>query len=300
MRRYSWLLILLAGCFWGIMGVFVHTFTAMGFTTMQIAAMRLMVSAIVMGVVIGLFCPRLFRVSLRDLPLLSILGIVSIGMMGYLYFTTIRLSMMSAAAVLLYLSPVVVMLLSALIFKERITTIKVISLALAVGGCSLVSGIVSGGSIGWLAILTGLGSAVTYGSYSIIGPFALKKYHPFTVTVYAFAAAAIVLLALCDPIDLAQRMTAVNNSGIFCAQVLGLGLCTAVIPFVLYTLGLKYTSPSKASVLACSEPVAAILFGMLVYGEYPDIFGWIGMAMVLFAIFLISHTNQQNKRSDTR
>ncbi len=288
MKRLAGLLILIAGIFWGVMGVFVRLFTQNGFTTMQIAALRLSVAALAMFLLLWLYKPQRLKIVYKDFPLLAILGIVSIGIMGVLYFTTIRLSTMSVAAVLLYLSPAAVMLMSAVFFKEKITGVKLLALVLAVSGCALVSGIISGGSVGWLALLTGVGSAITYGSYSIIGPIALKKHHPFTVTAYAFLAAAVFLLCLCHPMDMVHTIGAQPNGWLFLLQVLGLGLCTAFVPFVLYTLGLQNTTPSKAAVLACSEPVAATLFGMAVYHEMPDPFAYVGMALVLTAIILLS------------
>ena len=43
--------------------------------------------------------------------------------------------------------------------------------------------------------------------------------------------------------------------------MLGTGLVTAVLPFTLYTKGLSGTSPSKASIMAYIEPIAACVFG---------------------------------------
>lgn len=288
MKRFAGVLIVIAGIFWGVMGVFVRTFTQNGFTTMQIAALRLIVATVAMVLLLLIYKPKLLKISLREFPLLAVLGILSIGIMGVLYFTTIRLSTLSVAAVLLYLSPAAVLLMSALFFKEKITAIKLLALSLAVSGCALVSGIIGGGSVGWLALLTGVGSAVTYGSYSIIGPMALKKHHPFTVTAYAFLAAAVFLLCLCQPVGMVQTIMAQPNGWLFFLQVLGLGLCTAVVPFMLYTLGLNHTNPSKAAILACSEPVAATLFGMVFYREMPDLFAYLGMVLVGAAIVILS------------
>ncbi len=297
MNRFSGLLIVVSGVVWGLMGVFVRLFTQNGFTTVQLAAMRLSVATLLMVLLILCVRPSLLKVSLKDLPLLSVLGILSIGIMGVLYFTTIRLSTLSTAAVLLYLSPGAVMLMSALFFKEKITPKKFLALTLAVGGCALVSGVLGGQSVGALALLTGIGSAVTYGSYSIIGPVALKKHHPFTVTAYAFGAAAIFLLCLCRPVEMVKTIAAQPSGWLFALQVLGLGLCTAFTPFLLYTLGLRYTPPSKAAVLACSEPVAATLYGILFFGEMPQVPAYVGMALVLCAIVLLSDIGKQKKDS---
>ncbi len=295
MKRFSGFLILLAGCFWGVMGVFVRRFTQMGFSTTQIAALRLAVAAGLLLGLLALFRPTLLRVRWRELPFLFLLGIFSIGIMGVLYFTTIRLSTLSVAAVLLYLSPAAVMLMSALFFQEAITLKKCLVLLLAVLGCGLVSGLSAGVSVGVPALLTGIGSAITYGSYSILGPIALKKHNPFTITAYAFLGAALFLLIICRPdqmVTVLQQQPERWHTGLW---ILGLGSCTALIPFVLYTMGLTHTPPSTAAILACSEPVAATLFGILFYQEMPGVWGCLGMALVLLAILILNVTKTAKK-----
>ncbi len=294
MNRFSSIFIIIAGIFWGSMGLFVRSFTALGFTAFQIAAIRLSVAAVVMFFLL-FFKREWMKISVKDFPLLASIGLFSIGAMSILYFTTIRLTTMSVAAILLYLSPIVVMVLSVIFLKEKLTAYKLIPLTLAVLGCILVSGLGDAKQVGVLGVLTGIGSAVAYGLYSILGNIALKKYHPFTVTLWAFATAGFVLLVICNPMELVHTATTVETPLSFWALVVGIGVVTAVIPFVLYTVGLRGTQPSKAAVLACSEPVAATGFGMLVYGEFPDWISYCGIVLVLIAIVMLSGIFQKKK-----
>jgi drug/metabolite transporter (DMT)-like permease len=97
---------------------------------------------------------------------------------------------LSTAAILLYTSPVWIMLMSVMFFHEKLDRRKMIALALAFMGCILVSGI-SGGGVTAIGFLVGLGSGIGYGLYSILGTIALRKYSPYTVTTYTFTFAAI-------------------------------------------------------------------------------------------------------------
>ena len=70
---------------------------------------------------------------------------------------------LSTAAILLYTAPTIVMLLSALFFKEKITPIKLAALVMAFAGCCLVSGLGQGeNALSLGGLLFGLGSGVGY------------------------------------------------------------------------------------------------------------------------------------------
>ncbi len=288
MKRFSSIMIVLAGIFWGSMGLFVRTFTRLGFSTLQIVALRMGIAAVVLFTALLIFKKNLLKIRLKDLPLLASIGVFSLTAMSVFYFTTIELTTMSVAAILLYLSPIVVMMLSALIFKEKITLRKLICLCLAVLGCILVSGIGDAGQVGLVGVLTGIGSAVSYGLYSILGNIALRKYHPFTIAFWAFLTAGISMVFVCNPVQMLNTVMMAPNPIPLGLLIVGNGLITAVIPYGLYTLGLKYTAPSKAAILACSEPVAATVMGLLWYKETPSVVSFLGMVLVLTAIVLLN------------
>ena len=178
------ILIIVAGLFWGSMGIFVRHLNDLGFTSIQVACLRLTMAGILFAIILLIKDPRGFKIKVQDIPLFLALGLVSILFFTCCYFTAIRLMTMSTAAILLYTSPIWVMVLAIIFLKEKITVQKIIALVLAFAGCVLVSGF--GGKVTLFGILVGLGSGLGYGLYSIFGTFALKKYSTFTVTCYTF------------------------------------------------------------------------------------------------------------------
>ena len=291
--------IILAGVFWGCMGLFVREFSSLGFTTLQIVAIRMISGAVIMMFFLLLTNKKKYLcVRWKDFPLLIAIGIFSLAAMSVFYFTTIELTTMSVAAILLYLSPVVVMVLSVVIFKEKLTAMKVISLLLALFGCFLVSGIGDTAQISFVGICTGIGSAIAYALYSILGNFALRKYHPYTVTFWAFISAGNVVLLFSSPMSLFHNVCTARTPLRLTLCILGIGAITAVIPYVLYTVGLNGVEPSKAAVLACSEPVAATLMGMIVYQEIPALLSFVGIALVLTAIVLLNRNTKQKTKEN--
>ncbi len=280
------ILIIVAGLFWGSMGIFVRHLNALGFSSIQVACLRLTTAGVIFALILLIKDRKGFRIKARDIPLFLALGLVSILFFTCCYFTAIRLMTMSTAAILLYTSPIWVMILAIIFLKEKITLQKILALILAFAGCILVSGF--GGKVTLIGILVGLGSGLGYGLYSIFGTFALKKYSPYTVTCYTFLIAGLGSVFAANPIDLFAKISAVENKPALIGFVLLTAVVTAVIPFLLYTLGLNMTTAGKAAVLATVEPAAATLFGFFVMKETVGPVAICGIFLVFAAIIVLS------------
>ena len=201
---------------------------------------------------------------------------------------------LSTAAILLYTSPIWIMLMSVVFFREKLNRTKLIALALAFAGCVLVSGI-SGEGLTLTGLLLGLGSGIGYGLYSILGTIALRKYSPYTVTTYTFLFAAAGSWLVCNPADMISKFAAApDRTGLilFCCLT---GLVTAVIPFLAYTLGLRTVEASKAGILATIEPLVATLIGFLVFSEPVTLLSGLGIILILAAVVLLNRKQQSNQ-----
>ena len=280
-------LILLAGCFWGSMGIFVRRLADYGFSSIQIVAIRVTLAALIFCMLLLIKDPSGFRISVKDIPLFLGLGFGSILFFTVCYFTAITMMPLSTAAILLYTSPIWIMLMSVLFFREKLTGRKLLALVLAFAGCVLVSGI-SGEGMTLPGLLVGLGSGIGYGLYSILGTVALRRYSPFTVTTYTFVFAALGSWLICRPAEMLAKFAAAPNlPGLvfFCFLT---ALVTAVIPFLAYTLGLQTVEASRAGILATVEPLVATLFGILVFSEPLTLLSGLGILLILAAVVLLN------------
>lgn len=290
-------LIVLAGCFWGSMGIFVRKLGEYGFTSAQIVSLRVTLAAVFFSLLLLVKDRSGFRISLKHLPLFLGLGFGSILFFTVCYFTAITMMPLSTAAILLYTSPIWIMLMSALFFREKLNGRKLAALALAFAGCVLVSGI-SGEGIPFTGLLVGLGSGLGYGLYSILGTVALRKYSPYTVTAYTFLFAAAGSWLICGPADMIAKFTAAPDPVqllLFCALT---ALVTAVVPFLAYTLGLRTVEASRAGILATVEPLVAAVIGILVFSEPLTLLSGIGIVLILSAVILLNR--KKDKEPDER
>ena len=293
MKTKASIAVILAGILWGCITLFVRRLSAAGLTSMQIALARLAVSAVLFSLFLLIKEPSRFRIDPRDLWMFFGTGVVSLDFFITCYFYTMVRGQASIAVVLLYTSPVFVMLFSAVLFREAITRRKLLALCLTVAGCVCVSGILSGSlSVTPLVFLSGIASGLLYALYTIFGRYALKKYDTFTVTAYTFLFAFAGALFLGDPAGLRQVLSA--QPGLLLPLV-GIAFVSTVLPYFLYTWGLQHIDSGKAAILVAVEPVVGSVIGMTVFAEPHDVPKLIGIALIITAIITLNSSGAQKE-----
>lgn len=295
MKKSASLFIILAAVIWATLGIFGTEMSKMGFSSMQISSLRVTGAAIFFILTLLFTDKSRFKIKLKDLWMFFVMGFGCVFGMSVLYFYTLVNTSMPVAAILLYTSPVWVIIISAIVFKEKITRQKFLALICAFAGCVLVS--LSGseaGNFGVWFFITGLLSGLAYGMYSILGVFALKKYHPYTVTTYTFIFAAISSWFVANPIETLSVAYAYPHKPTVIMWMVLVGFVTSYLAFMFYTIGLKNTSPGKAAVMACTDPLTSALLGFFIYGQKPS---FAGMALIFFAIMLVNNFGISSKEN---
>lgn len=288
MKKTAPVFILAAGILWGIMGIFVRRLETYQFTSLQIASLRIMVGAVVFLLLAFTKDRGLLKIRPRDIVWFLGTGIASILLFTVCYFRTISIASLSVAAILLYTAPIMVMLMSLAVFKEKLTKRKVAALLMAFLGCIFVTGIGGGGHTPAAAVGLGLVSAFGYGLYSILGTFVLRRYRPVTVTTYSFLCGGVGALLLCDPPDIYRKVQSAQRPGYVLLLIVCTAVVTAVLPYLCYTIGLSSVRASSASIMASIEPVVATIAGCVVFGEALTPLSLAGVALVVGAIVALN------------
>ncbi len=273
-----------AGCFWGIISLFLKPLLNMGFSQVQTVALRCLIAAFILGIVILINDKSLFKIKLKDLWCFFGTGILSLMFFSITYFYSMTYNGVCVAVILLYTSPVFVMLLSLLLFKEKITRKKIIAVVLTIVGCVFVSGIAGGQSIGALGIFLGICSGFGYALYSIFSRFALQKnYDSMTISFYTFLFCGVACLPFSEPL---KMLAGLSTDAIL--LFMGLGFVCCVLPYLCFTKGLQYVENTKASIIVAVEPVIASFIGIIVYNEPITIVKLLGVILVLSAVVICS------------
>ena len=286
MKKYlPYIFILTAGVFWGSLGIFTRNLAVYGFTPKDIVLVRNFGGLVVMTVLFFFMDRSIFRIKLRHFPFFIGTGIISVMAFTLLYFTCQQHCSLAVSAILLYTSPVFVMVMSTLIWKDKITKQKLLALAITLAGCVSVSGILGGNlSVTLFGFITGIGSGFFYALYSIFGRFALEHYKPYTVTYYTFVCAGLTSLLVASPSKVISAFSIYPAVPVFAVCLVLIG---TVLPFVFYTRGLAEVESGKAAILACMEPVSAALIGVIVFGEPMTMSVVTGLVCILAAVYIL-------------
>ena len=257
------------------------------------------------GILIGATDRSAFRVRPSDVPLFIANGLLSLLFFTSCYTAAIKVTKIATAAALLYTAPAIVMVLSAILFGERMTARKVLCCLLAVVGCAFASGIggvlfagggaagaagtAAGASAGFITpagLLLGLGAGLGYALYSIFSRIILNRgYSVYTNVFYSFGVAMIgffVLACLDGSIGQVFENPARTALALLC------GLLTGSLAYVLYTTGMKGMETSRAAQLTTIEPVTAALLGSFLFHQ--PLSGWeiAGIVMVVASVVLMN------------
>ena len=274
---------ILAGVLWGTISVFLKNLSSSGLSLIQITACRAIFSSFFLFVYFLVKDKNLLKIKLKDIWMFVGTGVVSLTFFSLCYFSTILESGASIAVILLYTSPIFILLLSAILFKEKITKIKLFALILTFVGCIFVTGIGGENHLSAKGLFIGLCAGFGYALYSIFSRFALEKYKPLTVTFYTFVFSSISLLPFCNVVEICSSFS--EKSLLF---LIGIALICTVLPYIFYTFGLSGLETGKAAILVTVEPLVGSLIGIFVWKENLDMLKLIGIIMIFIAVILIN------------
>ena len=217
----------------------------------------------------------------RLLGALVVLGGVGYVVESLAYFTALTMASAALVALLLYIYPAIVTLLSALLFGDRLTPLKSAALVLALAGTALTIGRAGGGRP--LGVVLGVASAVSYAIYIVvssrIGPQAGAV--PAATVVMLAAAAVFGVLA-------AVRGPAFPHSAAGWGAIAALALVSTVVAIVAFFAGLERIGPAEASTVSTLEPLVTVGLAAVVLGEAITLGQILGGTMILVAVLVLA------------
>ena len=280
---------IIAGILYGSSGIFVRTLTQNGINATTLLFLRFSIAIPVMVIAILATDKKQLKIKLSDIKLLIItaMGIIGLNVLYNIAMNTISLSI---AAVLLSSDPVFVLIIAYLIFKEKITKSKVLSIILVLIGCILTTGLIEGNAsnVTGIGIIGGIGAAIFWAIYMMGSKKALENgLHTYTILLYSILINTIVLI----PFTSFNQITTFVNADIIGNTIFLIlhSTLSFAIPYILLTVSIKYMDSGSASIFTSgTEPLAALIFGMLFYSEIPTILMFSGIILTIIALAILS------------
>jgi drug/metabolite transporter, DME family len=230
---------------------------------------------------------RAIAVGWSAMPFLAGYGVLGYALFTLTFFAALQLTTVSIAVALLYTAPAFVLLLSAVLWRERIGGLRLLALALVLLGVALVTGALNAlrDSVVTLtpaAFALGIGAGATYAIYTVFSKVATERHGADAALFWSFAFAAAALALIAPPH--VPFVRAPQHAVLLVA----LGIVPTLIPYALYLTGLRALRASTASMLAAIEPVIAALLAAALLGERLAVPQAAGMALVVAAAVLLA------------
>ena len=284
-RLIGILLIAISAASFGTLAIFGRFAYEDGMDIFTILFLRFGVSAAFMTIILLLRKEQFPRGRI----LAQLVGMGALGYVGqsFSYLTAINYASAGLVALLLYLYPIFVAVLSTVFLNEKLTRIKVTALMLALFGTALTVCPAGGQMSG---ILLAISAALIYSVYIIVGTNVMKHVSAVQSSTVIFASAGIVygLLTLSNGAHFPA-----SNSGWL--AMLGIILISTIIPVVTFLAGLERIGPTNAAMLSTLEPVVTVLLAAWLFGERLMPIVLVGGGLILVAVILL--TKSELKKS---
>ena len=273
---------------WATFGLFAKNLYEAGFSPLELAAIRTWIGWLGVAV-IALPRIRRMRISMRDVPFFALYGVAAFALFEVLFLLTLQRTSVAIAASLLYTAPAFVVLISAVLWKERLPAVHWGALVLVLVGVTLVTGAATAvlrGTVplGATAVLTGLGAGFGYGLYTLMSKVAARRFSDPILSLFWMLAFASIALGIVAP-----PFAAMRSAGPAWPSLIGLGIVPTVLPYLLFLQALHWLRASTASMLASVEPVVAAVLAALFLGEALDASRLTGVALIAVAAGVLAY-----------
>ena len=284
----GFLLTIIAGIAWGLSGTSGQYLMVHGISALVLTNLRLLIAGGILMLLAYATAKDKMLAFLKDRKsLLSLLIFALIGLFlnQFAYLTAIQETNAGTATVLQYVCPVGILIYSCIKDKVAPTLGEIVSIILAIGGTFLIAthGQLDQLSMTPAGLFWGLFSALTYALYIILPIALIKKWGSSLVIGVGMVIAGLVALPFTGVLQ-----TAIPTSLDFLLAFAGIILIGTVFAYTAFLKGASLIGPVKSSLLASIEPISAVFFAFLIMNEQFYPIDFLGMAMILIAVTLIS------------
>ncbi|MBF1198505.1 MAG: EamA family transporter [Fusobacterium periodonticum] len=284
------------GTLWGINGVMGnYLFLNKNVTTPWLIPYRLILAGfLLLGYLYYKKGTKIFDVLKNPKDLFQIVLFGFIGMLGtqYTYFSAIQFSNAAIATVLTYFGPTLVLIYMCLREKRKPLKYEIVSICLSSFGVFLLAthGDFTSLQISFKALVWGILSALSVVFYTVQPESLLKKYGASIVVAWGMMIGGIFITFVTKPWNISVTFDFVTFLVLMLIIVFG-----TIIAFILYLTGVNIIGPTKASIIACIEPVAATICAILFLGVTFDFLDVIGFICIISTIFIVAYFDKKTK-----
>ena len=222
------------------------------------------------------------RLTRREVKEVSLAGVGGYGITAFFLMWSYHYMPTGVATAIHFFYPVVVALLMAIFYKERLPLEVKAGIVLAICGVYLWSW--TPGEVKWRGLFFVLMSTVTYGCYiTALNRPVLKRMNPDVLTCYVLLFTALFYLILA----VAQGKMEIITRPRFLLDMVQLAILSTIVSARLLVAAVKLIGSVPSSVLGTLEPITAIVVGVLYFNEQLTYANYLGLLIVIVAVLVV-------------
>lgn len=226
---------------------------------------------------------RTFKIQRKETFPLIIMGLL-VALSSLTLFQSYNYMAAGIASTLLFVYPIIVALIMAFAFKEKLALQTIVCMLLALGGIGLLYKSEDGSTLSLIGTLLVFASALSYAIYIVgINQTTLKNVATLKVTFYVL----LFGLSLFAARLLYSGVLNTPDQWYLWGNLLALAVFPTAISFLCTTSAIQYIGSTPTAILGALEPVTAIIFGITVFGESLTVKESIGLVMIIVAVTLV-------------
>ena len=231
---------------------------------------------------------RSFKIQRKETFPLIIMGLL-VALSSLTFFLSYNYMAAGIASTLLFVYPIMVALIMAMVFKEKLALQTIVCMLLALGGIGLLYKSEDGSTLSLIGTLLVFASSLSYAIYIVgINQTSLKNVATLKVTFYVLLFGLSLFVARL----LYSGVLNTPDQWYLWANLLALAVFPTAISFLCTTGAIQYIGSTPTAILGALEPVTAIFFGIAVFGESLTVRESFGLVMIIVAVtFVIAGGN---------
>lgn len=254
-----------------------------GISVTSVLFMRYAMAVAIMFVATMIKSPKAFVIKPKYVGLLAFMGILMV-LSSIALFESYKYLSAGIASTLLFFYPVMVAVIMAIFYKERLTKKSWACLVTAFLGVVILSKNDDGGFISLLGLTLVMLSSLSYAIYLVYinrGP--MKKINTSTITFYVILGGFLVMIPYCL-LDGGLMLPKTTPAWI---NAIGLGFFPTVISLIFTSRAIALIGSTETAIFGALEPLTAVILGILILGETLTITPAIGMILIFVSVTVL-------------
>lgn len=271
-----------AAVFYGTNPLGAMNLYADGISTNSTLFYRFGLAVVMLGVMMAVQ-HKSFALTRRELVTLAILGVFMSTSSTTLYFS-FNFMDVGIASTLLFVYPVMVAVIMATLFHEKVTAATVVAILLSLAGIALLNQTGNGTSLSLWGVTLVMLSSLTYAIYIVVVNKSSLRMSSVKLTFYVLLFGLFTIYGYTLAMGETVQLLVTPKQWMYAAQ---LALMPTVLSLVLMVIAVHDVGSTPTAIMGAIEPITAVAIGVLVFGENFTPRLALGIVLILTAVLLI-------------